>query len=71
VESYLDRAATVTVAITDGVQKIVNIESGESIAGEAPAPRRGPGGRQSASPARMNFTITVQPHSYAAFSEAQ
>jgi len=71
VESYLDRAATVTVAITDGVQKIVNMESGESIAGEAPALRRGPGGRQSASPARMNFTITVQPHSYAAFSEAQ
>ena len=71
VESYLDHPATVTVAITDGVAKIVNMESGESIAGEATATRRGPGGRQSASPARMNFTITVQPHSYAAFSEAQ
>jgi hypothetical protein len=71
VESYLDHAATVTVAITDGVAKIVNMESGESIAGEAAATRRGPGGRQSASPARMNFTITVQPHSYAAFSESE
>ena len=71
VESYLDHAATVTVSIADGIAKIVNMESGESIAGEAPAPRRGPGGRQSTSPARMNFSITIQPHSYAAFSETQ
>jgi hypothetical protein len=71
VESYLDHATTVTASITDGITKIVNMETGESIAGEAPAPRRGPGGRQSTSPARMNFQITIQPHSYAAFSEMQ
>ena len=71
VESYLDHPATVTVAITDGIARIVNMESGESIAGEAAASRRGPGGRQSTGPARMNFSITIQPHSYAAFSEAQ
>jgi hypothetical protein len=71
VESYLDRPATVTASITDDIAKIVNMETGESIAGEAPAPRRGPGGRQSMSPVRMNFTITIQPHSYAAFSETQ
>jgi hypothetical protein len=71
VESYLDHAATMTVAITEGIAKIVNMESGESIAGETAAARRGPGGRQSTSPARMNFQITVQPHSYAAFSETQ
>jgi hypothetical protein len=71
VESYLDHPATVTVAITDGIAKIVNMESGESIAGEAAAARRGFGGRQSTGPARMNFPITIQPHSYAAFSEVQ
>jgi len=71
VESYLDHPATMTVSITDGIAKIVNMESGESIAGEATATRRGPGGRQSTSPARMNFQITIQPHSYAAFNELQ
>ena len=41
VESYLSHPATVTVAITDGIARIVNMESGESIAGEAAASRRG------------------------------
>jgi hypothetical protein len=68
VESYLDHPVTVTAAIAEGVTKIVDMETGASIAGEAVAPRRG---RPSAGPARMNFQITIQPHSYAAFSEVQ
>ena len=68
VESYLDHPVTVTVAITDGITKIVDMETGAGVAGEAVAPRRG---RQSAGPARMSFQIAIQPHSYAAFSEVQ
>jgi len=71
VESYLDHAATVTLSIADGITKIVNMESSDAITGEAASPRRGPGGRQSTSPPRENFTITIPPHSYAAFSETQ
>jgi hypothetical protein len=67
VESYLDRPATVTVSITDGITRIIDMETSTTLTGEATAPRRGR--PVSASAPRMNFQITIQPHSYAAFSE--
>jgi hypothetical protein len=72
VESYLDHPTTVTVSITGGIAKITNMETGDTITGQASTPRRGYGGRiLSRSPARMNFQLTVLPHSYVAFSESQ
>jgi len=73
VESFLDQATDVTVSITGGIAKIANLETGDVVAGQAPAPRRGYGGRvmRDTGPARMEFHLTVDPHSYIAFSEAQ
>ena len=67
IESYLDHPAAVTVSITEGIAKIIDIETGTTIIGEAAAQRRGR--PMSASVPRLNFQITIQPHSYAAFSE--
>src|ERR1019366_2591013 len=45
VESYLDHPTTVTVSITGGIAKITNMETGDTITGQASTPRRGYGGR--------------------------
>jgi hypothetical protein len=72
VESFLDHPTVVTVSITGDVAKITNMETGDTISGQASTPRRGYGGRLiSTGPERMNFQLTLLPHSYAAFSEAQ
>lgn len=67
VESYLDHPAAVTVSITEGIARIVDMETGTTVIGEAPLPRRGR--PMIASAPRMNFQITIPPHSYAAFNE--
>ena len=62
VESSLDHPTEVTVSITGGtVAKITNFETGDVVAGQAPAPRRGYGGRvmRDTGPARMEFHLTV------------
>lgn len=72
VESYLNHAAAVTVSITDGISRITDMETGDSITGRASTPQRGFGGRLiRIGVNRMNFHMTIQPHSYAAFSEEQ
>jgi hypothetical protein len=70
VQSFADSKTDVTVSITDGVSKIKNLVTGETISGETPAPPQRPP-RVSFGPPRTNFHITLQPHSYAAFSEAK
>ncbi|MBT9332976.1 hypothetical protein [Paracidobacterium acidisoli] len=70
VESYLDQPVAVTVALTGGTTKITNMQTGDVTTGSASTPRRGFGGRIiNTGPDRVNFQITIQPHSYAAFSE--
>lgn len=67
VESFADQKTDATVAITNGVSKIKNLVTGEILSGETPPPPRWP--RVSFGPQRTNFHLTLEPHSYAAFSE--
>lgn len=71
VESYLDHPVAVTVSTTDGVATIKNLESGDTVTGNAATPQRGFGGRILPTGNRINFQISIQPHSYAAFTEVQ
>ena len=71
VESYLDHPVAVTVSTTDGVTNIKNLDSGDTIAGK-PAPRNADLEEGSCRQGnRMNFQISLQPHSYAAFAEVK
>ena len=72
VESYLDHPVAVTVSTIDGVTNIKNLDSGDTIAGKPSPPQRGFGGRiLQTGVNRMNFQISLQPHSYAAFTEVK
>ena len=71
VESYLDHPVAVTVSTTDGVANIKNLESGDTVTGNAATPQRGFGGRILPTGNRINFQISLQPHSYAAFTEVK
>jgi hypothetical protein len=72
VESYLDHPVTVAVSITGDTARIRNLDSGDMIAGQAATPQRGFGGFMlQAGPSRLNFQISLQPHSYAAFTEVK
>ncbi len=72
VESYLDHPVAVTVSLTDGIAKIRNLDSGDTMAGQPSTPQRGFGGRL-LRPAveRINFQLTLLPHSYMAFTAVQ
>lgn len=71
VESFLDHPVAANIAVTGGISTITNLATGETISGVATTPQRGFGGRiLHMGPARMNFAVTIQPHSYVAFSES-
>jgi hypothetical protein len=70
VESYLDHPTAVTVSLSDGVAKIRNLDTGDTVAGQPTPPLRGFGGRLLQTGAnQMHFQISLPPHSYAAFTE--
>jgi len=69
VESFLDRPVTVTVSIAGNTGKIKNVETGDEITGTPTTPQRGFGAwMMRGTPSRMHFGITLQPHSYSAFT---
>ena len=65
--SLMRQPTVVTVSITEGIARIVDMETGTTMIGEAPLPRRGR--PMIAHAPRMNFQITIPAHSYAAFNE--
>jgi len=68
VESFADRKMDATVAITGNVAKLKNLVTGEVI-GSGPAPAKPQRQRLAFGPPRTSFKISVEPHSYLAFSE--
>lgn len=67
VESFLDKEANVTVSTTGGFSKIRNLASGEVATGNPVAAAQR--SRRPQGPSRMSFSLTIEPHSYAAFKE--
>jgi hypothetical protein len=62
-ESFLDAPQTVTISTAANATRLRNIATGEVIDGKsAPKPRFG------RAPQRTQFTFTVQPHSFSAFT---
>jgi hypothetical protein len=70
VESFLDNKTEATLSIADSVSKLKNLVTGELITGEAPAPPP-PMQRVSFGPQRTKFKISIEPHSYLAFTEVK
>jgi hypothetical protein len=65
VESFLDKEASVTISNTGSFAKIKNLVTGEETKGE-PIPARHLQ-RMSSGPQRINFRLSLQPHSYLVF----
>jgi hypothetical protein len=68
VESFLDHAMTVTVALNGNPATITDLQSGENIAAIPPSRGRGGGGRRGGAPSARRFSIVLQPHSYRVFN---
>jgi hypothetical protein len=66
VESFLDTDSKVSVLVDGGSVKLRNLATGEVLTGE---PGSYAPGRRGASPTGTRFDITLNPHSYLAFSE--
>jgi hypothetical protein len=66
VESYLDAAATVMLATPGAAARLRNLATGEEITGK---PVESHERRRAHAPRRMEFKITVPPHSFVALAE--
>jgi hypothetical protein len=64
VESFLDKPTEVTISGTDKSSRLRNLTSGEEITGKAASAAHG-----SRRAGRMEFRITIPPHSFLAFAE--
>ncbi len=64
VESYLDAPTQVTVSTLGSFSKLRNLTTGTVVEGKTAATKRGARAEQ-----RVEFPITVAPHSFAAFAE--
>jgi hypothetical protein len=68
VESFLPWETDVNISTTGGFTKLRNLVTGEQIAGQAPEPPAGFGGRRQAPfENRESFNVHLLPHSYAVF----
>jgi len=67
VESYLPAEADVKVSVPPGFTQLKNLVTGETIAGQTPAPDFGLS-RRGNDESRVSFSVHLLPHSYAVFA---
>ena len=68
VQSFLDKAASVTANLPEGTAKLNNLTTGETLSpASEPASSPGQFGRRAASPRHARFTVSVKPHSFVVF----
>jgi hypothetical protein len=67
VESFLDQETNITVSNTANLAKLKNLVTGEELNGVAAPIRRWP--REGNAVKRINFPLTLKPHSYLVFAE--
>jgi hypothetical protein len=68
-ESFLDAPTTVTVTLAGTGKKLRNLETGEVLPGEAPAPIHTPFGTFPVREPETVFHLALPPHSFAGFAE--